>query len=102
MKETEQHEFVDHPFVDDDSCYDAWHGGLCGQPKDAPVHQQETEATGVRELAEKFVAIGWELSHAASSPMYGLCNDRSCWRCRLVDFITETERKMKQWGKAAK
>ena len=52
MKETERHEFVDHPFVDDDSCYDAWHGGLCGQPKDAPVHQPETEATGPEVISD--------------------------------------------------
>lgn len=44
------------------------------------------------ELKRKFLAVGWELSHAIADG--NVCTDRSCFRCRLADVLFDVERQL--------
>jgi len=44
-------------------------------------------------FAEHAVKTGHEFLKEISSPEHGLCNDRSCLRCRFTDILNEIEKK---------
>ena len=43
------------------------------------------------EGSKALIDAGWNWLNMNASPEVGLCGDRSCIRCRLVDMILEIE-----------
>lgn len=47
--------------------------------------------TEQRQRARKFTRDGWNFTSVVSKPEFGLCSDGSCYRCRLVTVLADTE-----------